>query len=380
MEKTSKSLEIEGSFLYLPGVILISFGDTETHTSETHLVKCEQGFDISKLAKVNILTHEIDKSFIEVPEALEQLDSIKKAPPTWNNMSMIGAYAMASCATAPLFFSGSWLDAGVAGVLGLFVGVLALLARRSSTYNNVFDVTTSILVAFVARILHRWICYKAVMLASIVVLLPGYALTNSVMELSSHNVISGAVRMFSSLVYALLLGYGLSIGASIAGAIDGTTPEEVCSNSVPSIWFILLFPLAAIAINITFGASCRQWPAMLFLGGVGYSVSFLCGAYLPNSSQVAPAISAFAIGIVGNLYARLTKQMAFAPIMGGISILVPGSIGVRGALLLLTDPSGNGATFALNCVIIALGITVGLFAATFVVYPTGKKRSVFLGF
>ncbi|RUS28560.1 hypothetical protein BC938DRAFT_481747 [Jimgerdemannia flammicorona] len=49
LEKTSRILEIEGGFFYLPGLIMISFGDTETHTSETHLVKSEQGFDMSKL-------------------------------------------------------------------------------------------------------------------------------------------------------------------------------------------------------------------------------------------------------------------------------------------------------------------------------------------
>ncbi|RUS28561.1 hypothetical protein BC938DRAFT_481748 [Jimgerdemannia flammicorona] len=229
---------------------------------------------------------------------------------------MLGAYAIASFATAPLFFAGSWLDAGVAGALGLLVGVLTLLAKKSSTYHNVFDVTTSVLVAFVAP--------------------------------------------------------------NIATVVDPAAAEEVC-NSVPSLWYILLFLLAAIAINITFGASIKQWPPMLIVGGVGYAVSYLCGLYLPTSAEAAPAISAFAIGVVGNLYARVTKQLAFSPVMGGVIILVPGSIGVRGALLLLSDPSGNGATFALNCVVVAVGITVGLFAATLAVYPTGKKRSVFLG-
>lgn len=63
--------------------------------------------------------------------------------------------------------------------------------------------------------------------------------------------------------------------------------------------------------------------------------------------------------------------VAFVPILGAILLIVPGGMGVRSSLLLL-DQSGNaaqGTAFALQMIVVALGIAVGLFASTLIVYP-----------
>lgn len=61
-------------------------------------------------------------------------------------------------------------------------------------------------------------------------------------------------------------------------------------------------------------------------------------------------------------------------------LIVPGGMGVRSSLLLL-DQSGHasqGTAFALQMIVVALGIAVGLFASTLVVYPR-KFHPVFSG-
>jgi uncharacterized membrane protein YjjB (DUF3815 family) len=81
------------------------------------------------------------------------------------------------------------------------------------------------------------------------------------------------------------------------------------------------------------------------------------------------------------LYARLLKRLSFPILIGGIIILVPGSLGVRGAISLFDgSQDGYSGEFAINMVAIGLSVTLGLFMANVVVYPTGKKRHVFLGF
>ena len=71
--------------------------------------------------------------------------------------------------------------------------------------------------------------------------------------------------------------------------------------------------------------------------------------------------------------------VAFVPILGAILLIVPGGMGVRSSLLLL-DQSGNasqGTAFALQMIVVALGIAVGLFASTLVVYPRKSTSTVF---
>lgn len=66
--------------------------------------------------------------------------------------------------------------------------------------------------------------------------------------------------------------------------------------------------------------------------------------------------------------------------MGAVLILVPGSVGVRAALtMLLENQLDAGFGFALQMILVASGLTVGLFASTFICHPTGKK-SVLLAF
>jgi hypothetical protein len=56
-------------------------------------------------------------------------------------------------------------------------------------------------------------------------------------------------------------------------------------------------------------------------------------------------------------------------------------IGVRGAVSLFEDGADNAnGTFVFQIIGIALSITLGLFLANICVYPSGRKRSVFLGF
>ncbi|GMG56278.1 unnamed protein product [Ambrosiozyma monospora] len=46
---TAKVLEIDASFIYLPGCMIVSFGDPATRTSEVKLVRVSQGLDLENL-------------------------------------------------------------------------------------------------------------------------------------------------------------------------------------------------------------------------------------------------------------------------------------------------------------------------------------------
>lgn len=119
MEKVSKRLEIVGSYAVLPGLIIVTFGDVETHTSETHLIRCSRSLDIGKLERANYIAGVIAKGEVTINEATELLDDIIKGPPTWSPFSIVMGYVVSSAFTAPLFFNGSWTDCWVSAIFGL---------------------------------------------------------------------------------------------------------------------------------------------------------------------------------------------------------------------------------------------------------------------
>ncbi|KAF9280995.1 hypothetical protein BGZ68_006906 [Mortierella alpina] len=385
MEAMCKTFGVDGSFAFLPGLMMISFGDSDTHTSETHLIKCAQGFDMGRLAKVHKIARAVVYKHMQPDEALVNLKAINGEKPPYNMWAMLVAYAVSSGLIAPLVFQGSWYDMLAGMGLGSMVGLTTLMASRYSVYSNVFEVSTSIVIAFVAKALREYVCFTGVVLSGIVTLLPGLSLTTAIMELSSRYMISGSVRMFYSLIYCLFLGFGLSIGSNLWDVFKapppGDQPSGFCHPATEP-WRWVLFPLLAIGFNVQLHALPRQWPVMVICSSVGYAVSQFAGLYWPHSLHIAAAVSAFVVGLLGNIYERLTHELAFVPILGAILLIVPGGMGVRSSLMLLgqVGNTSQGTAFALQMILVALGIAVGLFASTLVVYPLGKKRNALLTF
>lgn len=204
------------------------------------------------------------------------------------------------------------------------------------------------------------------------------------MELAAKNLISGTVHLVYALMYVLFLAFGIGYGCSIWRLSHPGIEIDVlgaCQENISSWWTFLFLPLATIALGVVYGASPDQWLPMVGDSAVGYAVYFFVSKYAGASSVITPSAGAFALGLFGNIYARLTKRLAFVPLMGGTIILVPGSIGVKGAVHLFDGSNnGSGSEFVFQVLGIALSLTLGLFLANLVVYPTGKKRSVFLGF
>ncbi len=210
----ARKMDVDASFALLPGLMTISFSDPETHTSDTRHLRCTQGMDMYKLSKVYKIAWGVlhGKGIEEANRALERVTIEPGYYPVWVTVM---SWMTTAAFVAPLAFNGSWLDTVLAGLCGLLVGLLGVVAAKFPVYGNVFEVTSSILVGFIARSFGDRVCFAAVSLAGVVVLLPGLLLTQAIMELASRNIVSGSVRMFYALMYAFFLGFGLSLGAEL---------------------------------------------------------------------------------------------------------------------------------------------------------------------
>ncbi|KAH9250467.1 hypothetical protein BASA81_011754 [Batrachochytrium salamandrivorans] len=88
---------------------------------------------------------------------------------------------------------------------------------------------------------------------------------------------------------------------------------------------------------------------------------------------MASALTAFSLGIVSNILARYRDNIAIASVLAGIFWLVPGSVGVRGAIAAF---SGNApaSAFGTEVIVRAMSIAVGLFASNAIVFPIAPRR------
>ncbi|KAJ2725125.1 pheromone-regulated protein prm10 [Coemansia sp. Benny D115] len=382
-------LDIQATFAVLPGIILITFGDEDTRASDTYVVRMVAGYDMHRLERTNRTVRRVLKGRISVGQGVRNLERILATPPMYPWWVMVANYVVISFFICPLFWNGSWRDAGVSALLGLIVGLLQLMAGRFTNYANLFEVSSAFIVSFIAALLQGHdICFAVVSFAGIAMLLPGLALTTSIIEMVSRNMITGAVRFVFAMARCFILGYGISVGSTLgtrvlglstsvdllADQMSSSTGMGNCTQGLSKYWWFLFLPVLSLAFNISISAHWRQWPTMLFAGCLAYTVSYF-SAFSDAVAPLAPAIAAFAMGLYANIMASFSNhRSAVEPILGGVLLMVPGSLGLRTVLAFITSSGNSSGNFLYDMFSTSLSIAAGLFLSGMVVFPNRKKR------
>lgn len=404
MVMTLRVLEIDGQFVYIPGTMIISFGDAATRTSEVHLVRCAQGVNLLKLSDTHTIYKQVIHDLISVEEALQKLDELLKLKnkfPAWFSVFL---YGLGLLAVAPFAFGAGWVDLPICFGVGLCVGYMQyFVLLMLNLYLSVFEVTALIVVLFISRAIgtiHRHdgkhiFCFSAIAQGLLALILPGYIILCGSLELQLRNIVAGLVRMFYAIIYSLFLGFGITLGAALYGWIDkGAVSANSCDpgHNVRDEFRILFVPLFTVCLGLINQARWRQLPAMLVILCTGYVGNYFAGRHFSNVTEFTLCIGAFFIGILGNLYSRLGKGMAVSAMLPAIFVQVPGGIALNANLILgvqtadqINHKNGTDSSnsldralllaFGATMVEVSIGISVGLFAAAIVVYPFGKKRT-----
>ncbi|KNG52209.1 DUF1212-domain-containing protein [Stemphylium lycopersici] len=397
---TAKVLEINSQFLYIPGCMIISFDDSLTHTAEVKIVRTTQGVNLAKLKDTHEIYKEVLHDVISLDEALARLDDVinaKDRHPRWLTVIM---YGLASAAVST-FFSARFIDMPIIFALGIVLGLLQLvIAPLSKTYSTVFEITATILMSFLARAFGsinngNLFCFSAIAQSAIALILPGWLVLSSALELQSRAIVPGSIRLVFAIIYSLFLGYGITVGTAIYGAIDSNaTNATQCQEPLNPYWNFLFVPLYVFFTTFTVQAKYKQMPAMIIIAFAGYLVNFYASKKFSPSAPIAYTFGAFTIGVLANLYSRLRHGVAAAVLLPAVYVQVPGSLASSGSInsalqtasALIKGSAGttDTTTDSLNAIVfnvaasmiqIAIGITVGLFMAALLVYPMGKRRS-----
>lgn len=230
----ARILEIDAEFIHIPGVIMCSFGDQETKTSELHFVKCAGRLSLGSLHEVHQIYRTVVHDEISAKNAAAQLDALLHAKPVYSALFRTLLAFLLSLLICPLAFGGSFVDMWIAGVGAVFLSTMQVrVASKSVLYANVYEITVTTCVSFVARglssIRSQVFCYTAISSSSIIGILPGYLILSSSLELASKNIVCGSVKMVYALIYTLFLGFGLQIGSDLYLLFDRSARHELAS-------------------------------------------------------------------------------------------------------------------------------------------------------
>ncbi len=131
MAMSARVLGIEGQFLYLPGIMIISFDDSNIHTTEVRIVKVTQGLDLGRLHDVHGIYKDVIHDLISVDEAMSRLEAIMTRKDRISTWLCVLLYGIASAVVAPFAFEGRYIDLPIAFILGCVVGALQLILAPS---------------------------------------------------------------------------------------------------------------------------------------------------------------------------------------------------------------------------------------------------------
>lgn len=174
--------------------------------------------DLSRLDRLNTLSRHICQEKPSWEFVQSRLARIVSSPtyPLWLE---VFASAMIAGAFA-IFFGGTLADGIVAAMLGAILRMFTQLIQRAQINQILVNVVTSFLISSLAILSVRAGLgndANEIIIGNIMLLIPGIALTNSMRDMISGDIISGLLRFLDAILVAAAIAAGYIMAAQLLG-------------------------------------------------------------------------------------------------------------------------------------------------------------------
>jgi len=328
-------------------------GDSDT----TRVIRLPPGDnDLYRLGETDRIAEDVMADRLDLDGAHAAMRALDRPPSLRTRWMQVLGFGLAATAIAGLLRL-PWLDIGVAGFNGVLIGVLVQAAEMRPRLKDGLEAIAGMLAAGVAILVASLVAplnQNTVIIASLIVLLPGLALTNAVNELTSQHLVSGTARFAGAVTTVLKLAVGVVIALYVADLL-GLQPAVRALRPQPRWVEWGALALAAFAFAVLFRAHRRDYPKVMAAAACGYLVSRFGG--LAFGSPAGIFLAALVMTAAGNAYARWWHRPGAILRLPGIIMLVPGSASLRGLLELIQQQdvsAGQGALLAVLNILLAL--------------------------
>lgn len=376
VEALSQRLGLECEPWSNPTGVILAFSDPSKAlgaSDTTRVIRLAPGDnDLHKLSEADRIAEAVAGGRMSIAQghaALRGLD--RPRPRAWYFFQVLAA-GLASAGVAGLWRL-PWVDIATAGFIGLLIGVLTLVTASSTRLREASDAISALLAGFIALLVACFITplnLNTVIIASLVLLLPGLTLTNAINELTSQHLVSGMARLAGAVATVLKLTVGALIALTLAHLL-GLEPMVRASRPQPDWveWFALVS--VAYAFAVLFKADRRDYPWVMSAAVVGYLISRFAGQAWGN--QVGIFLAALTLTAAGNLFARKMNRPGALIRVPGIIMLVPGSTSLRGALNFVQS-TGSPADSGLQLVLeVVMALIAGLLFGNLLASPRNRN-------
>ncbi|HEX5754922.1 MAG TPA: threonine/serine exporter family protein [Arenimonas sp.] len=332
----ARRLGLECEIWSNPTGMILSFADPVRGPAYgiTRVVRLEPGDqNLGRLARADAIAEDVLAGRSSLADGHAALLALDRPSSRRRQVLTALCFGLSSASVAGLI-SGGWANIATAAVLGWIIGALFMLGagrpRLSEALEAIAALVATLLAAAVASFVVA-LSLKTVIIAALIVLMPGLALTTAVAELSSQHLVSGTARFAGAMMSLLKLTFGTVAAMQIVQVLGWQPQEDTVSAAQPLLQLGSLL-VAAFAFAVLFQCSRRDYLLAMAAAVVGYGLVRLGTDVFGLSSAEFPGSVFFAgmgVAALSNAYGRWRNRPGALIRVPGIILLVPGSVGFR---------------------------------------------------
>lgn len=186
-----------------------SMGDSVT----TYIRRIRSGeTDLHKISLVNQFSREFTTTDLSIAAGLQRLDEIEREKRYHFTVRVIAASVVAACFA--VMFGGNAIDFGCAFITGMICYTMSRFLEKYEINFFIRGLCCCALAAFIALVIARSLeqaSYQPIISGTLMLFVPGVAITNSIRDFLSGDMLAGLTRM----VEAFLIAVSLAAGAGI---------------------------------------------------------------------------------------------------------------------------------------------------------------------
>ena len=347
-----------------PTGMILSFSDASRDDSladTTQVIRLEPGdVDLRKLCQADDIAEQVLDGRLDIESATAALKALDRPQGQRARALTAISFGLTSASVAGLLRS-SWADLVTSAGIGLLIGVLYVMGSKRPRLAESLEAVA----ALIAMLLAAWIAafvvplsLKTVIVASLIVLLPGLMLTNAVAELTSQHLVSGTARFAGAFAVLLKLTFG-AVAASQLAKVLGWEPQSTAGMALTPAWVEwACLAVGCYAFAVLFKADRRDYWLVMVSAALGYVIARFAGQAFGSGAGVF--LAGMVITALSNAYARWVNRPGALVRVPGIILLVPGSVGFRGLTFVMEQDVALGLETGVQLVNLLIALVAGL--------------------
>jgi uncharacterized membrane protein YjjP (DUF1212 family) len=320
---------------------------------------------LDQISALEHLVHDAEQAAVDPGVGLCRLEEIRRMRPRFGPIQSIVGYAILTLGLC-LVLHPAPRNVAAAAVFGALVGFL-----RSWERNRSLQILMPFIAAFAVAAASALAVKHgldgpglAAMVASLVVFLPGAALTTAVLELAAGQMVSGSARLVSGAMQLALLAFGMLAGVELVGVPSPAVfagSGDVLGSWAPWVAVVVF----AVGVTVAYSAPAGSFPTLVVVLYAAWAGQVLGNAIF--GIYVSAFVGAFVMTPVAYWVARLPSAMPqYASFLPGFWLLVPGALGVIGLTELAGDAGAAGAHDLVATVVSIFAVALGVLCGTLV--------------